>query len=123
MSNAKDMLDKVFSIYIRRRDCSDGVGTCISCGRAITFSSCDAGHFISRAHTATRWNIRNVHAQCRECNRMRDGNSEGYRRGLIKRYGPQIIEQLEKKGRQTVKLSDNDYKTLTDFFKNQINQL
>lgn len=34
------MLDKVFSLYIRRRDCRDGAGRCISCGRPITFPTC-----------------------------------------------------------------------------------
>lgn len=123
MSSACDTLDRVFSRYIRLRDCHGGPGRCISCGRPSTVSTCDAGHFIPRAHTATRWNIRNVHAQCRECNRMKDGNAAGYRRGLIERYGPEVIDQLKQKGRQTVKLTDNDYRTLTEFFKNQINQL
>lgn len=123
MSSARDTLDRVFSRYVRMRDCHGGTGRCISCGRPITVSTCDAGHFIPRAHTATRWNIRNVHAQCRECNRMKDGNTEGYRRGLIERYGPGIIEQLTQKSRQTVKLTDNDFRTLTDFFKKQTDQL
>lgn len=123
MSSARDTLDRVFSRYIRLRDCHGGVGRCISCGRAITVDTCDAGHFIPRTHTSTRWNTHNVHAQCRECNRMKDGNIRGYRRGLIERYGSQIIEQLETKGRQTVKLSNNDYRTLTEFFNNQINRL
>ena len=123
MSSARDTLDRVFSRYVRMRDCHGGMGRCISCGRPITVNTCDAGHFIPRTHTATRWNIRNVHAQCRECNRMKDGNTEGYRRGLIERYGPGIIEQLTQKSRQTVKLSDNDYRTLTEFFKKQTDKL
>ena len=123
MSTARDTLDRVFSRYVRMRDCHGGTGRCISCGRQITVSTCDAGHFIPRAHTATRWDIRNVNAQCRECNRMKDGNAAGYRRGLIERYGPGIIEQLTQKSRQTAKLTDNDYRTLTEFFKKQTDQL
>ena len=87
MSNARAALDSAFSRYIRRRDCPDGAGRCISCGRPITFSTCDAGHYIPRTHTATRWNVCNVNAQCRTCNRLRGGNPDGYRRGLIDRYG------------------------------------
>lgn len=123
MSSARDTLDRVFSRYVRLRDCLGGTGRCISCGRPITVSKCDAGHFIPRAHTATRWNIRNVHAQCRACNRMKDGNAAGYRRGLVERYGPEVIEQLTQDSRHTSKLSDNDYRTLTEFFKNQIHRL
>lgn len=123
MSNAKEMLDKVFSIYIRRRDCRDGTGRCISCGRPITFTTCDAGHYIPRTHTATRWNIYNVNAQCRECNRMKDGNASNYRIGLIERYGLPVVDKLEQERHATVKLSDNDYRTLTRFFKQQTAKL
>lgn len=123
MSNAREILDKAFSIYIRRRDCRDGTGRCISCGRAITFSTCDAGHYIPRAHTVTRWNIYNVNAQCRECNRMKDGNQAGYRLGLIGRYGLPVVENLERERHTTVKLTDNDYKTLTKFFNQQTAKL
>lgn len=119
MSRARETLDRVFSIYIRRRDCRNGQGRCISCGRPIRFETCDAGHYIPRTHTATRWNVRNVHAQCRACNRMKDGNAEAYRRGLIERYGLPVVEKLERERHATVKLTENDYKTLTKFFKQQ----
>lgn len=123
MSNAKEIADRAFSLYIRRRDCRDGVGRCISCGRQITFATCDAGHYIPRTHTATRWNTYNVNAQCRECNRMKDGNLAGYRDGLIARYGLTVVEKLEQDRHTTVKLSDNDYRTLTKFFNQQIAKL
>ena len=123
MSNAKEIADRAFSLYIRRRDCRDGAGRCISCGRPISFATCDAGHYIRRTHTATRWNICNVNAQCRECNRMKDGNLAGYRDGLIARYGLRVVEKLEQERHTTVKLSDNDYRTLTKFFNRQTAKL
>ena len=76
-----------------------------------------------RTHTATRWNIYNVNAQCRECNRMKDGNGENYRLGLIERYGLPVVEKLEQERHATVKLTDNDYRTLTRFFKQQTAKL
>ena len=120
MSRAREILDRVFSIYIRRRDCRDGTGRCISCGRPITITTCDAGHYIPRTHTA---NIYNVNAQCRECNRMKDGNASNYRIGLIERYGLPVVDKLEQERHATVKLSDNDYRTLTRFFKQQTAKL
>lgn len=116
MSNAKEALDRAFSRYIRRRDCPDGTGRCISCGRPITYAECDAGHYIPRMHTATRWDVRNVHAQCLSCNRMRDGNAAAYRRSLVAMYGPEAVEELEQQRRAMVKLSENDYETLTEYF-------
>lgn len=123
MSKARDTLDRTFSRYIRLRDCPNGSGQCISCGRPITFSTCDAGHFIGRSHMATRYNTQNVNAQCLLCNRMKDGNLDGYRRGLAEKYGSQVIGQLEEKGRRSVHLSENDYNTLNAFFKNLIERL
>ena len=123
MSQAKDALDRAFSRYIRRRDCPDGTGRCISCGCPITFETCDAGHYIPRTHTATRWHVGNVHAQCQACNRMRDGNAAGYTLGLVERCGDGIIEKLNALKHATVKLSDNDYKTLTKFFNRKTTQL
>lgn len=123
MSKAKDTLDKAFSVYIRRRDCRDGCGQCISCGKRIDFATCDAGHYIPRTHAATRWNTQNVNAQCRVCNRMKDGNPTGYRRGLIVRYGLAAVEHLERQRHTTVRLTDADYRTLTEFFKQKTAQL
>lgn len=42
---------------------------------------------------------------------------------VFSRYGPEVIEKLKQKSRQTVKLSDNDYRTLTEFFNRQIKKL
>lgn len=55
--------DRYFSLYIRHRDCPDGRGYCITCGAPITPKTCDYGHYIGRAHKATRWDERNCHAQ------------------------------------------------------------
>lgn len=109
MSKAKDNLDKVFGLYVRRRDCPDGLGRCISCGRPITFRNCDAGHYIPRTHAATRWDTRNVNAQCRACNRMKDGNLPGYTIGLVEKYGDGVIEELNALKHTTMKLTKSDY--------------
>lgn len=117
MSRSKDALDRAFSIYIRRRDCPEGSGRCISCGRAIAFSTCDAGHFIPRTHTATRWNEWNCAAQCRDCNRNLYGNLKAYRDALIRRYGPEVVEGLERLKNGEVHLTDADYRRLTEYYR------
>lgn len=120
MSRAREILDRVFSIYIRRRDCRDGTGRCISCSRPITFTTCDAGHYIPRTHTATRWNIYNVNAQCRECNRMKDGNASNYRIGLIERYGLPVVEELEHSKHRVFKMSRSDMSDKINYYKRLI---
>lgn len=87
-------LDRVFSKWIRMRDCQDGVGNCISCGKLISYEQMDAGHFIGRQHLGTRWNEKNTHGQCRSCNRFNEGNKGMYQTTLISKYGPSILDEL-----------------------------
>ena len=86
---------RVFSIFIRNRDCPDGYGACICCGKPIRFNDCDAAHFIPRQHMSLKFDERNVNACCRECNRMKYGNLPGYTIGLVEKYGDGIIEELK----------------------------
>lgn len=71
--------------------------TCISCGkRDIT----DAGHFYhagSKYRTSRlRFDNRVIHGQCAHCNRYSGGgNHDGFRSGLIQRYGAYYLEELE----------------------------
>lgn len=57
-------LDRIFSKYIRLRDTKTGFGLCITCESLISFTNCDAGHFVTRDRIATRYDERNVNAQC-----------------------------------------------------------
>ena len=79
-------LDNVFSKYIRMRDHN----ICFTCGKPAT----DAGHYRSRGHLATRWNEKNVKAQCKGCNRFCNGKLDVFSYKLIKLYGSGIVEKL-----------------------------
>jgi len=88
--------DKWFSLYIRLRDADkEGNVTCCSCGKTFYWRDVDAGHFIPRQHRATRYNERNVHSQCRKCNRFDNGNPAGYALFLIEKYGSGVLEELK----------------------------
>lgn len=117
MNRAKEVADRVFSLYIRRRDCPDGVGRCISCGKLITVETCDCGHYIPRGNMATRYYERNCAAQCRPCNRYKDGNLVGFTIGLVERYGDGIIEELNALKHTTTKFSKSDYEELIKKYK------
>lgn len=81
-----------FSKFIRLRDKDE---LCISCGlRGIS----DAGHYWPTSQypqPSMRFNEDNVHGQCGKCNRFEEGNRQGYREGLIKRFGPGILVKLD----------------------------
>ena len=88
-------LDRVFSKYIRLRDRVDGdFCKCCTCGRVKHWKEMDAGHFINRRYYGVRFDERNVHAQCRYCNRFNEGEQAKYAEFLKKKCGPDIADIL-----------------------------
>lgn len=83
---------KEFQLFIRLRDYNL---PCISCGTTET-DLFDGGHYFkAEVFSGLIFDERNVHKQCRKCNRFLSGNELQYRAGLIDRYGREFVEQLE----------------------------
>ena len=122
--NLKTKLDRIFSEFIRLRDANlQGFTVCISCGKIVPWKEADCGHFVNRSHMATRYHEKNCNAQCRSCNRYDEGNNIGYARGLIKKYGPDIIEELEVLKHQSSHLTDFEYQVLIKEYTQKVKQL
>jgi len=102
----KKKLDNIFKLYIRMRDLPNGYGNCCSCNRQILFSESDGGHFINCGAMPVRWDEMNVHAQCRPCNRFKEGNGPGYTLFMIDRYGRDRVQLLIQKSEVTTKYWD-----------------
>lgn len=90
-----------FNAYRRLADKLAGHG-CISCGRPLDWGTdgrshqVDAGHYRSTGSAAhLRFDERNVHAQCVNCNRYGAGRAVDYRIGLVARIGLDAVEALE----------------------------
>ena len=95
ITTLKRKLDDLWSKYIRLSEAhSDGRCSCVSCGASANWKDMDCGHFISRNHNGGRFLRENCHAQCKKCNRFREGNKAGYAVFLTKQYGPEIIDRL-----------------------------
>jgi len=45
-----------------------GIVTCCTCGKRNRWENVDAGHYMSRTFTATRWDFDNVWPQCKKDN-------------------------------------------------------
>jgi len=61
----KAKLDKVFSIYIRKKHANhQGYVKCVTCGKTLHWEGAHAGHFQSRRYLSTRWDEQNVAPQC-----------------------------------------------------------
>lgn len=123
----KNELDRVFSLYIRRRDTTEQngerFGVCISCKKHIKYEQGDAGHFINRRHLSLRWNEKNTNFQCRNCNRFDEGNNIGYIAGMINRYGQSIIMELQLKKNSISKLNTWELEQLIIHYKNETKKL
>lgn len=123
-ANLKARLDVVFSQYIRLRDArKDGTFRCISCNRVLPFDQADCGHYINRQHMSTRYSEINCNAQCRSCNRFDEGNMQGYRRGLIAKYGESVVLLLESMKNKVNKISDFEYRAMIDYYKKEVKRL
>jgi hypothetical protein len=117
-------LDDLFSEYIRLRDSdTNGICTCISCGFKDHWKDMDCGHYIVRKHMSLRFSERNCNAQCQNCNRFKYGNLKGYSMGLIRKYGPNILEELNTAKNQTVKIGRYEIEIMKAELKSKIKEL
>lgn len=84
---------KIFSEYIRARDARKSGSLaldwlkCYTCGRDVLTKEAHAGHYIVRGKHATKFDERNVHAQCSRCNVFLHGNLIPYTLALQQEYG------------------------------------
>ena len=85
----------------------------------------DAGHFIKKIKkfSAVWYNEKNVNGQCRYCNWILQGNDINYAKGLEKKYGKEIIEQLEAAKNRTMKTGRFELKHIADYYRDKFNQL
>ena len=122
----KRKLDDVFSIYIRLRDSDqNGYCKCISCG-AIYFwkgGSMHNGHYVNRSHMSLRYDEKNCNAQCINCNSFDEGNNIGYTRGIIKKYGAEILDILEWKKSQQKKYHPFEYEIMIKEYQQKAKEL
>ena len=121
----KKKLWKIFSEYIRTRDLKDG---CISCGKRVaSIKEAHAGHYYSRGacpQPPMFFDEMNVNLQCVRCNAFLEGNKQGYRAGLVKKYGEQIIQRLElKKTLKTQIWKNFEYQAMIALYTTKLKQL
>jgi hypothetical protein len=121
----KPLAQETFNEYVRARDAQL---PCISCGKpppdlAGFHAGRDAGHYRSRgAADHLRFDERNCHAQCVECNQHKAGNIVAYRRGLIERIGIEAVEALESDN-ATHKWTREELIGIRDTYKQKLKEL
>ena len=109
-----DKLDKVFSIYIRRRYAKNGIAECFTCGKQDHWKKLQNGHFQSRKHYSTRWHELNCQVQCAGCNVFRYGEQFKFARNLDNTFYDGLADELHIEANKTVKLDNTDLEMLIE---------
>lgn len=93
VSKKKKLLWEVFTKYIKLRDNY----TCVTCGQHSKGQGMGGGHYIAKGACGADYYFheKNVHAQCTHCNLTLEGNRPAYRAFIIKKYGQEVLEDLE----------------------------
>ena len=132
-SHSMARADLAFSYFIRQRDANeDGICTCISCGEKSHWTNTENGHYIGRSNQRLRYDEQNCAAQCSPCNRAGCGKSNSifrvsrfgmykrtkdvkrkHRKGLKARYGEDILDVLQERGRPLQKTSREHFDEIT----------
>lgn len=100
-----------FNRWIRNRDKDRG---CISCGGGVQ----NAGHFYhGHLYAALRFNEVNVQGQCVYCNLGKAGHTEGFRQGLIRRYGEDKVNLLDSAARHKKTFSRTELELIIKAYK------
>ena len=135
--SALDEATKQMSLYCRLRDAikwnrqfpEDITGIepkklvvkCCTCSRIGSWLySMDAGHFIPKGkggQSGVRWDERNVHAQCKECNGFHQGRTLQYLDFMKEKYGQEVIDELRKLDRIIRKRSVMELLFTAEFYK------
>lgn len=104
---------RVFSQWIKRRDCPSGSCTCISCGKTDLAKNMDVGHYIPRTQNKDLYfSEQNCNPQCLVCNRQMDGNISSYRIGLIAKIGLDAVELMELRRKALGKLGQAELQNI-----------
>ena len=124
----KKKLWKIFSIYIRMRDCIRTTGTtthglCCTCGRDYPIGKLQAGHFIPGREDCILFDPACVHAQCYRCNVQRSGEWVKYFRFMETRYSREFIFKLMAKSEIKCKITTEWIERTTEYYLKRINEM
>jgi hypothetical protein len=117
-------LDNIFSRYKRLSALMPaGYIRCFTCGAFISFRETDNGHYIGREFMGTRYCEENTECQCHSCNRFAEGSKASFALNLIKKYGPGILERLDKLKNERKFFTSAELEELIVYYKAKVKKL
>jgi hypothetical protein len=125
VSKLKKELDKWFSLFIRLRGATnEGMVQCFTCGKVSHYKSgMQCGHFQSRKHLTTRWDLKNCQVQCVGCNMFKAGEQYKFSLALDSKYGEGTSEELEILATGTWKITRAEYEDFSAYYKSAVDKL
>lgn len=110
--------------YARLRDCFGDTGTgCISCGQWTPYEKLDGGHFIPTTSSDIRFDERNVNAQCQRCNRFLHGNPRHYYKGMLRKFGQDVVDDLESREFVSKKWTREELLAIRKYYNDKIKRI
>jgi len=129
MKNRNELIaeaQQAFNLVVRLEDADL---PCISCGatnppaRGLTGGVWDAGHYLSRGSAChLRFDRRNVHKQCKGCNRPSGTTRAAHRAGVEARIGTEALEALES-DQTSREYTHDDLREIRDTYRKRAAQL
>lgn len=121
----KKKLWKLTSEYVRRKNAdSNGYVSCVTCGLTKHYKEIQAGHFIPKAQgLSIYFDLRNIHPQCYRCNINLGGNGPEYYTFMLREYGTEVIDELRKLSKTTIKISKGEYEERIEAMENMLSSL
>lgn len=119
-----EKLDRVFSRFVRKSSANEhGICKCYTCGVELDWKKISNGHFISRKHFATRWDLDNCRTQCNICNEIKAGNLIVYRDNLTKEKGETFVLELIRKAMVETHFSKPELEEMIQEYKEKLKTL
>ena len=81
---------------------------------------CQAGHFIPRTYSPTKYEEDNVKPQCSTCNEFHHGRPVEFRRRLIEVHGEERVVELERLSTEPWKWDKLDLIAKIAYYKNEL---
>lgn len=104
----------------------DIVGRCCTCSAVKSWIRMDAGHFKGRGiggGSGAYFDERNIHLQCKQCNGFKQGAYPEYEQFLVDKYGPGIIDELNRKHVSRLDMRPIAMKAMEVFYKEKYAEL
>jgi hypothetical protein len=113
----KDVADRLFSVWIKKRDNVNGFFTCVTCPKVLPIKLAENGHYCKRGENAVRFDERNCAAQCNECNCYKDGRPFEFAKAIDKKHGTGTAAELKALSKAPFKLQRTDLELIIDKYK------